>query len=287
MRWIRWTANDASNAGSLQSIEITGASLHNEANDPPAPPPYTPPSISEARLFRELLLPRRIVDPSHRTKHRLAYPGELEDEDGNTAQLYHFFRTPANALDEFGIGLSLYFGSVKAFFVVFTVAALILLVAIHENKSNQHLISSSLQDEGPYCPVNGTAESVPTSLNLYGSVYGARTEGLRLRKQGAADISITIFLAIAAVVFHYLQQEEIERIDVAQQTTQDYSVVIKNPPPNILNPQVSLVRPFLPPSHGSGLLRSFHSVWGHRFHHCGGGERGFDDNVCPKEDLAE
>jgi hypothetical protein len=249
VNWIRWTASTASGS---HSMELTSP-LPNEARDPPS---YAPPSIGEARLFRDLLLPRRIVDPSHRTKHRLAYPGELEDDEGNTAQLYHFFRTPANALDEFGIGLSLYFGSVKAFFLVFSVAALILLVAIYENKSHQHLISTTLEDSGPYCPrpSNETeSHTAPISLNLLGSVYGTRSEDLKLNKQGAADISITIFLAIVAVAFHYLQREEIERIDVAQQTTQDYAVVITNPPPNILNPKVVL-HPLVTPSPSSHSL---------------------------------
>jgi hypothetical protein len=73
---------------------------------------------------------------------------------------------------------------------------------------------------------------------LLGSVYGARSEDLKLNRQGAADITISIFLAIFAVIFHYAQDREIERIDVAQQTTQDYSVVITNPPSDICDPQV-------------------------------------------------
>lgn len=231
MKWITWSAS--SGGGSLRSVELTSA-LPDEGHDPPA---YSPPSIKQARLFRELLLPRRIVDQSHTTKHRLAYPGELEDDEGNTAHLYDFFRTPATALDEFGIGMSLYFASVKAFFVVFSIVALVLLVAIYENKSHQHIEAVSPEtDDGPYC--NHTNGTVPTRMNLLGSVYGTRSEDLKLGKQGAADIAITVFLAAVAVVFHYLQKEEIERIDVAQQTTQDYAVVITNPPPNVLDPQV-------------------------------------------------
>jgi hypothetical protein len=244
MRWVRWSAS--SGGGSLGSVELSLPIGDDESHNPPN---YDPPSIKQARLFRELLLPRRIVDPSHTTKHRLAYPGELEDDDGNTAHLYDFFRTPSNALDEFGIGLSLYFGSVKAFFLVFSVVALTLLVAIYENKSHQHGVSTQAEgnvndddlnvESGPYCIHSN--ETVPTRMNLLGSVYGTRSEDLKIMKQGAADIAITLFLVIVVVGFHYLQKEEIERIDVAQQTTQDYSVVILNPPPNVLDPQVLLI----------------------------------------------
>jgi hypothetical protein len=246
MRWVRWSASTG--GGSLHSVELSSPiPEHDESHHPPN---YDPPSVKQARLFRELLLPRRIVDPSHTTKHRLAYPGELEDDDGNTAQLYDFFRTPSKALDEFGIGLSLYFGSVKAFFVVFSCVALILLVAIYENRSHQHGISTQAEtddgnsnddtggnDSGPYCIHSTNDTTVPTRINLLGSVYGTRSEDLKITKQGAADLAITLFLIIVAIFFHYFQKEEIERIDVAQQTTQDYAVVITNPPPNVLDPQ--------------------------------------------------
>lgn len=249
MAWVTWRANSASESHS--SIEITSIHINdgNEEEDKviieegkdnyQKPPTYETPSIRQARLFRELLLPRRIYDKNQPTKHRLAYPGELEDDDGNTAKLYDFFTTPSSALDEFGIGLSLYFASIKALFIVFVISALVLLVAIYENKSHQYHVSTTPEDDGPYCNIfhNGTA---PTRLNLLGSVYGTTSEDLKLQKQGAADIAITAFLALFAIIFHYAQNKEIERIDVSQQTTQDYSVVIINPPSNILNPQVIL-----------------------------------------------
>lgn len=232
MVWITWAASSANE--SLQSVQTTAIPNHEDHK----PPEYDPPSIKQARLFRELLLPRRIVDKDQPTKYRLAYPGELEDEEGNTATLYDFFRTPSSALDEFGIGLSLYFASVKALFVVFLISALVLLVAVYENRTHQYHVSTPPDDDGPYCFSYVHNESVPTRLNLLGSVYGTRSQDLKLDKQGAADMAITAFLAIFTIIFHYAQNKEIERIDVSQQTTQDYSVVITNPPSKILNPQV-------------------------------------------------
>jgi hypothetical protein len=35
------------------------------------------------------------------------------------------------------------------------------------------------------------------------------------------------------------EKQEIEAIDIAQQTTQDYSIVVKNPPPDCTNEEVS------------------------------------------------
>mgnify|MGYP003385203861 CR=1 FL=1 len=84
------------------------------------------------------LLPRRVKDSSQPSGYRQALVGELFDENGCPAELYDFFKTDSGALDEFGIGMSLYFRTLKMLGLVCFVCALILLVSVGENKKNQN-----------------------------------------------------------------------------------------------------------------------------------------------------
>lgn len=104
-------------------------------------PRYEKPNYAAAMEYWNTLLPRRIKDPSQPSGYRQALAGELYDENGEPAQLYDFFKTDSAALDEFGIGMSLYFRSLKMMGVVCFVCALILLVSAGENKKNQVNVS--------------------------------------------------------------------------------------------------------------------------------------------------
>lgn len=100
------------------------------ASPPPtaSPPDYEPPNIHEARRFRSTTLPRRLRDPSQPSGFRLAAVGENRDQFGNEAQLYPVFGAGSNILNEFGVGVSLYFKTLKALFVLLFVCAFISLV---------------------------------------------------------------------------------------------------------------------------------------------------------------
>lgn len=101
-------------------------------------PHYEKPNYAAAMEYWNTLLPRRIKDPSQPSGYRQALVGELFDENGEPAELYDFFKTDSGALDEFGIGMSLYFRTLKMMGIVCFVCALILLVSVEENKKNQH-----------------------------------------------------------------------------------------------------------------------------------------------------
>ena len=93
-----------------------------------SPPGYEAPNLSAARDFYAATLPRRIVDPAQPTGYRLAKLGEMVDNYGNTAELYDPYCSKSNALNEFGVGVSLYFKTLKALFVVLLTCAFISLV---------------------------------------------------------------------------------------------------------------------------------------------------------------
>ena len=103
-------------------------------------PTYEKPNYAAAMEYWNTLLPRRIKDPSQPSGYRQALVGELFDENGEPAELYDFFKTDSAALDEFGIGMSLYFRTLKIMSVTCLICALILLVSVGENKRNQENI---------------------------------------------------------------------------------------------------------------------------------------------------
>jgi hypothetical protein len=240
---------------------------------PGAPPPeYTAPCYRTASEYRELLLPRRIYDEKQPTSYRLARPGELMDEKGRPAILYDFWRTPAEALDEFGIGVSLYFRILRAIILVCLICGCISVLAMYQNQRHQvasdngaFTSSGCLKTpQDPILPtVNETASSfmflnpVPfattqrhstvanttqsyqlyTPFRILGSVYGTTARDLRLSRQGLSDLIISGLLIILTAMAGIAMKHQIQKIDVSQQTTKDYSVVITNPPLEIEDPQ--------------------------------------------------
>jgi hypothetical protein len=94
-----------------------------------APPGYEAPNIAAAKRFHSATLPHRILDPTQRTSYRLANVGEIADSSGNPAKLYNF-TDKSNSLNEFGVGISLYFKTLKALFFVLFLCAFTSLVFI-------------------------------------------------------------------------------------------------------------------------------------------------------------
>ena len=173
-------------------------------------------SISEAYTYLETTVARRVIDTNQKSNYRLALPGEtVSPETNQPAERYAFFSS-ANALDEFGVGVGVYFRTLKIFFFVFLVIGLINLVSLTKNKEGN--------------PDN-------TSWNLEGSVFGLGRLDLEFDSQVAADIGITLFLMLFIIVATQFEDNVIADIDARQQTTQDYSVWVKNPLPEVDDPQ--------------------------------------------------
>lgn len=138
----------------------------------------------------------------------------MYDFNGTSSVLYDFWGKSEN-LNEFGIGISLYFKTLKALFIVLLTCALISLVSISHNS-------------------NFNPDDTPTTL--IGSTLGATREKLVMANQGASDIACCIVIIVFAVIARYVEKQSVEAIDVSQQTAQDYSVCITNPPENALKP---------------------------------------------------
>lgn len=94
------------------------------------PPRYVKPTFAAARDHFNNSLPHRIEEKNQKTGYRLARQGEMMSADGKPAVFYDLFASE-ESLNEFGIGISLYYKTLKWLFLVIVVCALISLVAIY------------------------------------------------------------------------------------------------------------------------------------------------------------
>lgn len=92
---------------------------------------------------------------------------------------------------------------------------------------------------------NTTDARLNVQWNLLGSAYGATPQSLKFSKQGVADLVVVIICLVLMFLSNRFEKREIEAIDIAQQTTQDYSVVVKNPPPDIKSEKVGYLSLYL------------------------------------------
>ena len=137
------------------------------------------PTMDAAKDHFEEFVSKRIQDQKDSNEYRAAFAGETQnDDDTIKAERYHFF-APATQLDEFGTGISLYFHTVKAVFVMMAICALISILAIVKNNSfNKQYIPGQT-------PAYAKGTTCPDLLR--GSVYGATRNDLRYNYQGSVE----------------------------------------------------------------------------------------------------
>ena len=173
------------------------------------------PTLGAANEHYMQSLPRRVRDPLQPSGYRLCLPGEMRGADGEPAELYRPFGATTAEISEFGVGVSLYFASLKYLFCVLLVCALCQLGAIAANKK--------------FNPP-GTGDT------LLGSTLGANIFSLHASEQGLADLLSTGFLLLAALLATCLQSRMVDQLDKDHLTPSDYSVRVDNPPRNVSNP---------------------------------------------------
>jgi hypothetical protein len=155
---------------------------------------------------------------------------------------YHFLWSGADSLDEFGLGVSLYFKTLKAFGIIFLVSGLIAIIAMNENYEYQNNFSGfsappdvdctkTRLDPSEGAPPEQIGEfdppNVDTPTRILGSVYGVTRQELEFSSQGVADILLVAFLFAMVLVSAHFEKKEVIRSDVNQQTMRDYSVMIQ------------------------------------------------------------
>ena len=182
------------------------------------------PTLARARAHFDEFISRRVLENKETGEYRLSFPGEyIINENGESRLVgrlrnllisicslhtmipqpdrYSFFGS-AKQLDEFGIGISLYFLTLKGIAAVTMVCAFISLVAIQQNKT-----FNDLSSDAPAYTGNATC---PTQL--LGSAYGATRSDLRFAKQGASDIAVVVVMTLFLILAGHIEAILVEKI---------------------------------------------------------------------------
>eukprot|EP00752_Nemacystus_decipiens_P004462 g4075.t1 len=173
-----------------------------------APPGYVSKSLREGERFRQANQPRRIFDAKQPTNYRLARPGEKLD-NGEDPPLYHIWGSSYKAMDEFGIGVGLYYRQLLTFAIVIMFCAVVYIPTMVHNA--------------------GFNDSTTPAI-LTGTAHNASRSDLSLNLNGVPDLIVTLLLVLFALAARKAEQVAVESIDTAQQTPQDYTVCIHSPP---------------------------------------------------------
>uniref|UniRef100_A0A7S4VQZ8 CSC1/OSCA1-like cytosolic domain-containing protein n=1 Tax=Ditylum brightwellii TaxID=49249 RepID=A0A7S4VQZ8_9STRA len=216
------------------------------------------PSLKDAWCYYEhMTLPRYREDETRVAGQapERALPGESNTE------LYGVWSTPTHWLKDFGIGVGLYFTTLKLMAVIFFLAGCISIPNIMFYASDEYSGPGG-QDSVLQSPVMSLARGTmictkrefvacPTCTeSQLGNVFDfAKTpdntplvlrtlcEGAELT-QGMVNWASFIFMVIAfALIALYQSQIEI-RFNEDQVTVTDYSIVVENPPPDATDPDV-------------------------------------------------
>lgn len=220
------------------------------------------PSLREAwAYFEHLTLPRYLVpqegDESDGSKFDIAVPGEIYYK----TRLYNPFTADPSQMADLGIAVGLYFATLRTFAFIMIIAGLMnipkLFFYAGETYSNSQKGMSWFLKGSAACNVH---EFVPCAGDcLEGSPLG-RGEEYRYQtianqlgenvtfvlrnscdgaifRIGIANFITIVFVTLAMIglawYLHKLQTD----FDVDEQTAQDYSITISNPPPDARDPK--------------------------------------------------
>ena len=184
-----------------------------------------------------------------------AEPGERREK----TELYSFWKTPGESLNDWGVGVALYFNSVWAM-------SMLLLLAGFANipnrfffqsekysgvKNHQKDLTFSLQGsaicnqtswrgcEDGYCDMDQlenerVRNQIDSSTNMI-YVQASDCDGARL-SNGILQFATIFLIFFATVLFNWYQSNKQVILDENKVTTADYSVRIMNPPKDAVDP---------------------------------------------------
>ena len=210
------------------------------------------PSLAKAwAYFEHVTLPRHFTgENSAGTVMRRAEPGEKEDE----TELYQPLTTRQHNLIEFGIGIDLYFSTVRMFCAMFLLAGLVSTSNIYYFYSDEYSGEGGSRrwalEGSAVCTDRSWARCANCKEEQFrgesGSRFAKAPGDIVLVERNNCDIELEhgmvdwavwfFFLLFIFAMSKYLRAREI-RFDEDKLTASDYSVVIKNPPPDAYDPE--------------------------------------------------
>jgi len=198
------------------------------------------------RLFRALFVNKN-------KKYDRAEPGE----DEVPSRLYNF-STPHDQLGDFGLGIGLYFSSLRILIVISLICGFISLPNMLYFASDEYNINGGQAVKTPGSAVCTSVDWVPCPTcechdgfnYIEGRLPQSRCiieDGLTFAKKNTCDgtkwdlpatnFAALIFMLISIMIMGWYMRREEVKFDEDEQTAQDYSIHIKNPPGDANNPE--------------------------------------------------
>jgi len=170
-----------------------------------------------------------------------AEPGENETD----TRLYSPIFTPLDQMGDFGIGIGLYFSALRFFSILMLIVGIISLPSVHyyaaydyskyqSNIQSYILKGSAICTDTSWvsCPTCSSAnfENDRTKNNSTGVYYLKNNCECPPFFQGMINWSVVIIICLGFLVNKRLQQQMSKAFDEDEQTAQDYSIQVDNPP---------------------------------------------------------
>ena len=226
-------------------IEVPATSSKAEIEANGAPKMVQPPSLNKAwEFFENQCLPRRFANVQSHGKGRKylrAGNGVLQP-----TKLYPVFNTPMENMADFGIGVGMYFKTVRYFGVVTFIAGYISIPSMvflnSEEYSTPKVDTYNILDSFsavcydtkfqpcPSCTEDEGASFLNDNNRLFDDGNGLvfiLINDCRLNETFAIFTMATMmFVLVAVYLFAYFQRRDRIRLDIGEQTSKDYSIKI-------------------------------------------------------------
>lgn len=202
-----------------------------------------------------------------KTKDSAGKKGDLQRaEPGESkfpTKFYSPLSTPLSQMGDFGLGVGLYFSSLRAIALISLVAGLInlpniLYFASDVYSANQPDVSFLLKGSAicteqvwvpcPTCPIDnydntrdriaGTITVTPDGGELQTLVFALKNtcDGATMNV-GIVNLASLGFIMLATLALSMYQKRKVVEFDEQEQTAQDYSIEISNPPKDATEPE--------------------------------------------------
>ena len=205
--------------------------------------------------FEHTTLPRYHEKKPGESSHDLFVEAEPGEQNGNT-KLYPILSTPETDLADFGIGVGVYFYTLRMMSIIMLVAGTISIPNLiyfgsdkynssHEFNHHQALLSSAVCTDQSWeaCPTCNLSQwdYFPASFSRYAEFTkedGAKLSFIRInhcsitRNAGIIALVTMLFVCLAIYLLMKVTKRKENEFDFSQQTSSDYAMAISNPPPD-------------------------------------------------------
>mmetsp|Transcript_3284 Transcript_3284/g.4907 ORF Transcript_3284/g.4907 Transcript_3284/m.4907 type:complete len:957 (+) Transcript_3284:29-2899(+) len=169
-------------------------------------------------------------------------------ESSVKTQMYHPLNTPEKELSDFGLGIGLYFWTLRIFSVIFFLAGLLSIPNMlyfqsdeYDNSTERDSLGFGIQlsaactdAEWVPCPscdgkrdISFVAKGTTSDANLVFVLHNKCHVGF---EQGILAFATLVCVFVSILVVHAISEKREIKLDESVQTTSDYSITICNPP---------------------------------------------------------